>query len=63
MAADEIAELAHTVRQISPPPGAISFTQLLFWRIAHVGFHIWRHIKLRDNALRIMALKAFHRYL
>lgn len=29
----------------------------------HAGFHIWRHIKLRDNALRIMAPKVFHRYL
>ena len=31
--------------------------------IAHAGFHIWRHIKVRDNALRIMAPKVFHRYL
>lgn len=29
----------------------------------HAGFHIWRHIKLRDNTLRIMAPKVFHRYL
>lgn len=29
----------------------------------HAAFHIWRHIKLRDNALRIMAPKVFHRYL
>jgi cytochrome b561 len=29
----------------------------------HAGFHIWRHVKLRDNALRIMAPKAFHRFL
>ncbi|MEL6958637.1 MAG: cytochrome B [Pseudomonadota bacterium] len=29
----------------------------------HAGFHIWRHIKLRDNALRIMAPRVFHRYL
>lgn len=31
--------------------------------LGHAGFHIWRHIKLRDNALRIMAPKVFHRYL
>ena len=31
--------------------------------IAHAGFHIWRHIRLRDNALRIMAPKALHRFL
>jgi cytochrome b561 len=29
----------------------------------HAAFHIWRHIKLRDNALRIMAPKALHRFL
>lgn len=30
---------------------------------AHAGFHIWRHLKLRDNALRIMTPKILHRYL
>jgi len=29
----------------------------------HAAFHTWRHVKLRDNALRIMAPKVFHRYL
>ena len=29
----------------------------------HAGFHIWRHIVLGDNALRIMAPKRFHKYL
>ena len=29
----------------------------------HAGFHIWRHVKLRDNALRIMAPKVLHRFL
>jgi len=29
----------------------------------HAGFHIWRHIALRDNALRIMFPRALHRYL
>jgi cytochrome b561 len=41
----------------------IRFYAIAILAIAHAGFHIWRHIKLRDNALRIMALKAFHRYL
>lgn len=31
--------------------------------VLHAGFHIWRHIRLRDNALRIMAPKALHRFL
>ena len=29
----------------------------------HAIFHIWRHLRLRDNALRIMAPKALHKYL
>ena len=29
----------------------------------HAGFHIWRHVRLKDNALRIMVPKMFHRYL
>lgn len=31
--------------------------------IGHAGFHIWRHYKLRDNALRIMVPKFFHKWL
>lgn len=30
---------------------------------AHAVFHIWRHYRLRDNALRIMAPKRLHKYL
>nr|WP_325253579.1 cytochrome b/b6 domain-containing protein [Amylibacter sp.] len=29
----------------------------------HAGFHIWRHFRLHDNALRIMVPKTFHRWL
>ena len=29
----------------------------------HAAFHLWRHLHLRDNALRIMAPKALHRFL
>ncbi|MFZ5962351.1 cytochrome b/b6 domain-containing protein [Thalassococcus sp. BH17M4-6] len=29
----------------------------------HAGFHIWRHLRLRDNALRIMMPRALHRFL
>lgn len=29
----------------------------------HAGFHVWRHVRLRDNALRIMAPRALHRFL
>ena len=31
--------------------------------LAHAAFHVWRHVVLRDNALRIMAPKALHRFL
>ncbi len=31
--------------------------------VAHALFHIWRHLHLRDNALRIMAPKRLHKYL
>jgi cytochrome b561 len=42
---------------------SIEFYTIAVLAIAHAGCHIWRHIKLRDNALRIMAPKVFHRYL
>lgn len=29
----------------------------------HACFHIWRHVALKDNALRIMVPKALHRFL
>ncbi len=29
----------------------------------HAAFHIWRHFRLRDNALRIMTPKRLHRFL
>ena len=31
--------------------------------LAHGIFHIWRHYRLRDNALRIMVPKFLHKYL
>lgn len=42
---------------------AIEFYTLGAIVAAHAGFHIWRHLWLRDNALRIMAPKRLHRYL
>ncbi|MBW4707493.1 cytochrome B [Roseobacter sp. YSTF-M11] len=29
----------------------------------HAMFHLWRHVHLRDNALRIMVPRLFHKYL
>lgn len=31
--------------------------------LGHAAFHLWRHLRLRDNALRIMAPRALHRFL
>ena len=30
---------------------------------AHAAFHVWRHVALHDNALRVMAPRALHRFL
>jgi len=41
----------------------VAFNMLIFVVGAHVAFHLWRHYFLRDNALRIMVPKVFHRFL
>lgn len=60
---------------IAPPLGLTDAHRLASWFhtyqfyalagvvVLHAGFHIWRHLVLRDNALRIMAPKAVHRWL
>lgn len=42
---------------------AIEFYLLSILIVGHAGFHIWRHLVLRDNALRIMAPRVLHRFL
>jgi cytochrome b561 len=54
-----LPEANHIVGQIH----IYEFYLLGFIVILHAGFHIWRHITLRDNALRIMAPKFLHRFL
>lgn len=39
------------------------FYALAALAVLHAGFHVWRHYKLRDNALRIMAPRILHRWL
>lgn len=39
------------------------FYLLALIAVIHAGFHIWRHLHLRDNALRIMVPRALHRFL
>lgn len=41
----------------------IAFNTFLIVLVVHVLFHVWRHYMVKDNALRIMAPKALHRYL
>ena len=41
----------------------VEFYLLAIVIAGHAAFHIWRHIALRDNALRIMAPRALHRFL
>ena len=39
------------------------FYALAALALVHAGFHVWRHYRLRDNALRIMAPRFLHRFL
>lgn len=39
------------------------FYALALLALSHATFHVWRHVRLRDNALRIMAPKALHKFL
>lgn len=41
----------------------VVFNLLLIGITVHAAYHIWRHYYLRDNALRIMVPKTFHKYL
>ena len=41
----------------------VAFDALMIALAIHMAFHLWRHYMLKDNALRIMAPKALHRYL
>ena len=52
-----------TLNKISGQVHIYEFYLLGLIVAAHAAFHIWRHLKLRDNALRIMAPKALHRFL
>ena len=41
----------------------VQFYALCALVAAHALFHVWRHVRLRDNALRVMAPRALHRFL
>ncbi|MEM9795582.1 MAG: cytochrome b/b6 domain-containing protein [Pseudomonadota bacterium] len=48
-----LAGLVHTVE----------FYGLALIILFHAGFHTWRHLRLRDNSLRIMVPRRLHRFL
>lgn len=52
-----------TLHEIAEEVHEIAFDALTILAIAHIGFHLWRHYLLKDNALRIMAPKVLHRWL
>lgn len=66
---------AGTVLPIAPPLDLPAANDVVGWVHAvefyalgavaagHAAFHVWRHLRLRDNALRIMAPRALHRFL
>lgn len=41
----------------------IAFNATILLIFAHLIFHVWRHVRLKDNALRIMTPKILHKYL
>lgn len=54
-----LPELNHLIGAIH----IFEFYALALIATVHAAFHIWRHLRLRDNALRIMAPRALHRFL
>ena len=40
-----------------------AFNMTILMSLVHLTFHIWRHVRLHDNALRIMTPKFLHRFL
>lgn len=66
---------AGTVLPIAPPLGLpeanqwagtlhiFEFYALAAVALFHAAYHVWRHLRLRDNALRIMVPKPLHRFL
>lgn len=52
-----------TLHEIAEEVHEIAFNVTTAMILAHIAFHLWRHFRLKDNALRIMVPKALHRYL
>ena len=41
----------------------ITFDLLIIGIVVHALFHVWRHFRLKDNALKIMVPKSLHKWL
>lgn len=71
----QVLLLAGGIVPIAPPLGLPQANKIVglvhmmeFYLLAaiiafHATFHIWRHVRLHDNALRIMAPRALYRFL
>lgn len=53
----------HRANEIVGEIHIYEFYLLAALALIHACFHIWRHLFLRDNALRIMAPRLLHRFL
>lgn len=54
---------AKGVHELAQNLHELMFDGLMLIVLAHTGFHVWRHVRLKDNALRIMLPRALHKYL
>ena len=52
-----------TIHGVAEEIHEIAFDVLTILAVGHIGFHLWRHYLLKDNALRIMAPRILHRWL
>ncbi|WP_164658092.1 cytochrome b [Tropicibacter sp. Alg240-R139] len=52
-----------TIHDLAQEIHEIAFDALVLVVIAHIVFHLWRHLWLKDNALRIMVPRILHKYL
>jgi cytochrome b561 len=54
---------SHGLHDLAEEVHEIVFNAVITLVVLHVAYHIWRHFRLKDNALRIMAPKIFHKWL
>lgn len=51
------------IHEFSQEVHEVVFNGLLILIVAHIAFHLWRHLVLKDNALRVMVPKFLHKHL